>query len=188
LLCAAAELHGPRAAAELHGPRAAALAPRVGRPCTAPGVPAPRAAIPAPASASAGRTCSGDGEQPRWSYQGKKKDLSSGPLQNLQKKTLIVRSVYFFYFDFIHVVPRLSDSGVYLSEIVLIGFNSTISAYWNEFAQNRWIFTISRNTGGFAYFPHKCGGFLELTHVLVYVLTCLSRGKRRRPGHLPLQL
>jgi hypothetical protein len=60
-------------------------------------------------------------------------------------------------------VPRQPDSGVYLSEIVLVGFNSTINAYWNEFAQNRWIFAISRNTGGFAYFPHKYGGFLELT-------------------------
>jgi hypothetical protein len=69
----------------------------------------------------------------------------------------------FFYLNFSHVVPRQPNSGVYLSEIVLVGFNLTISAHWNEFVQNRWIFAISRNTIGFVYFRHKCGGFLELT-------------------------
>jgi hypothetical protein len=64
-----------------------------------------------------------------------------------------------------HVVPRQRDSGVYLSEIVFVKFNSRINAHWNEFAQNRWIFAISRNIDGFAYFPHKCGGFLKLTQI-----------------------
>jgi hypothetical protein len=50
-----------------------------------------------------------------------------------------------------------------LLEIVSIRINSIISAYWDEFAQNRWIFAISPNTGGSKYFPRKCGGFLELT-------------------------
>jgi hypothetical protein len=35
------------------------------------------------------------------------------------------------------IVPRHPDIGVYLSEIVLVRFNSTISAHWYEFAQNR---------------------------------------------------
>jgi hypothetical protein len=47
---------------------------------------------------------------------------------------------------------------------VLSRLKTRISAYWNEFTQNRWFFAILRNTGGFAYFPHKYGGFLELTH------------------------
>jgi hypothetical protein len=50
-----------------------------------------------------------------------------------------------------------------MSEIVLTGVNQTISADWNQFAQYQWFFAISSNSGGFAYFPHKCGGFLELT-------------------------
>jgi hypothetical protein len=146
LLCTAVGLPAP-------SQRVAAPAPR------ASGIPTQRAAgIPASALASTGRTCSG--ARLRWSEQGKKKDLTSGPLQNLQK-IIIVRSIYFFYLDFIHV-----DYGVYLSEIVLVGFNLTISAHWNEFAQNRWIFAISRNTGGFAYFSHKCGSFLKLTPVI----------------------
>jgi hypothetical protein len=33
-----------------------------------------------------------------------------------------------------------TDSGVCLSEIVLVCLNQTISAHWNEFAQNRWFF------------------------------------------------
>jgi hypothetical protein len=46
---------------------------------------------------------------------------------------------------------------------VLNGFNSKISAHCHEFSQNRWFFAILPNSGGFANFPHKCGGFLELT-------------------------
>jgi hypothetical protein len=45
-----------------------------------------------------------------------------------------------------------TDSGVCYSacqKIGLIGLNRTVSAHWNEFAQNRWIFAISPNTGGF---------------------------------------
>jgi hypothetical protein len=50
-----------------------------------------------------------------------------------------------------------------MSEIVLSRLKMQISAHCNEFSQNWWFFAISRNSGGFAYFPHKCGGFLELT-------------------------
>jgi hypothetical protein len=46
---------------------------------------------------------------------------------------------------------------------VLASRNWIISAYCNEFAQNRWFFAISPNSGGSKYFPHKCGGYLELT-------------------------
>jgi hypothetical protein len=49
------------------------------------------------------------------------------------------------------------------SQIVLNGFTSTVSAHCNKFSQNRWFFAILPNSGGFANFPHKCGGFLELT-------------------------
>jgi hypothetical protein len=31
-------------------------------------------------------------------------------------------------------------------------------------SSNRWFFAILRNIGGFAYFPLKCGGFLEFSH------------------------
>jgi hypothetical protein len=48
-------------------------------------------------------------------------------------------------------------------EIVFSRLKTWISAYCNEFLQNWWFFVISRNSGGFAYFPHKCDGFLELT-------------------------
>jgi hypothetical protein len=50
-----------------------------------------------------------------------------------------------------------------MSEIVLSRLKMRISAHCNEFPQNRWIFAILPNTGGSKYFPHKCGGFLELT-------------------------
>jgi hypothetical protein len=56
-----------------------------------------------------------------------------------------------------------TDSGVYLSEIVLTQLKARISTHCNEFSQNRWFFAILPNSGGFKYFPHKCGGFLELT-------------------------
>jgi hypothetical protein len=56
-----------------------------------------------------------------------------------------------------------TDSEVCLSEIVLVGLNRTINAYWNKFAQNRWFYAISSNTGGSKYFARKYGGFLELT-------------------------
>jgi hypothetical protein len=69
------------------------------------------------------------GELPWLSEQGKrKKDLTSGPPPKYTKKTLIVWFVY-FYLDFMHVVPRQSDSGVYLSKIVLVGFISIIGAH-----------------------------------------------------------
>jgi hypothetical protein len=45
---------------------------------------------------------------------------------------------------------------------MLNGFNSTISAHWNEFVQNRWIFAILPNSGGSKYFPHKCGDFFRI--------------------------
>jgi hypothetical protein len=60
-------------------------------------------------------------------------------------------------------MPRKPASGVHVVRKLVKAAKSRISAHWNEFAQNRWIFAISRNTGGFAYFLHKCGGFLELT-------------------------
>jgi hypothetical protein len=50
-----------------------------------------------------------------------------------------------------------------MSEIVLSRLKTRISAYCNEFSQNRWFFAILPNSGGFANFPHKCDGFLELT-------------------------
>jgi hypothetical protein len=56
-----------------------------------------------------------------------------------------------------------TDSGVCLSEIVLISLNRTISTHWNEFVQNWWFFAISSNTDGSKYFPRKCDGFLKLT-------------------------
>jgi hypothetical protein len=46
---------------------------------------------------------------------------------------------------------------------VLSRVKTRISAHWNKFAQNWWFFAISPNTGCFANFPLKCGGFLELT-------------------------
>jgi hypothetical protein len=49
------------------------------------------------------------------------------------------------------------------SEVVLSWVNMRISEYWNESPQNRWFFAISHNIGGFAYFPLKCGGFLEFS-------------------------
>jgi hypothetical protein len=55
-----------------------------------------------------------------------------------------------------------TDSGVFLSEIVLTGQNRTISAHWNEFTQNRWFFAISSNTGGSKYFTPKCDGFFGI--------------------------
>jgi hypothetical protein len=66
---------------------------------------------------------------------------------------------------YVRAAPRhvSSDSGPNQSEIVLTGQNFTISAHCNESPQNRWIFVISPNTGGSKYFPHKYGGFLELT-------------------------
>jgi hypothetical protein len=54
-----------------------------------------------------------------------------------------------------------------MSEIVLSRLKTRISAHCNEFSQNWWFFAISPNVGGFAYFPHKCGGFLELTRMTV---------------------
>jgi hypothetical protein len=45
---------------------------------------------------------------------------------------------------------------------VLTSLNFIISAHCNEFSQNRWFFAISPNSGGFAYFPHKCGGFFGI--------------------------
>jgi hypothetical protein len=35
------------------------------------------------------------------------------------------------------IVPRQPDIRIYLSEIVLVRFNATISAHWYEFMQNR---------------------------------------------------
>jgi hypothetical protein len=49
-----------------------------------------------------------------------------------------------------------------MSEIVLSRLKTKISAHCNESPQNRWIFTISPNTGGYKYFPHKCGGFFGI--------------------------
>jgi hypothetical protein len=63
-----------------------------------------------------------------------------------------------------------TDSGVFLSEIVLTGQNRTISAHWNEFTQNRWFFAISSNTDGSKYFTRKCDDFLELTRGRVEVV------------------
>jgi hypothetical protein len=82
LLCTAAGLPTPAPRAAIPAPRAAIPAPRVfAHALRAGGILAQRAAeIPAPVSASAGHTCSG--ERPRWSELGKKKDLTSGPLQN----------------------------------------------------------------------------------------------------------
>jgi hypothetical protein len=45
----------------------------------------------------------------------------------------------------------------------LTWLNSKINTHWNESPQNWWIFVILPNTSGSKYFPHKCGGFLELT-------------------------
>jgi hypothetical protein len=50
-----------------------------------------------------------------------------------------------------------------MSEIVLSRLKTRISAHCNKFSQNRWFFANLPNSGGFANFPHKCGGFLELT-------------------------
>jgi hypothetical protein len=50
-----------------------------------------------------------------------------------------------------------------MSEIVLSRLKTRISAHCNKFLQDRWFFAISPNSGGFAYFPRKCGSFLELT-------------------------
>jgi hypothetical protein len=48
-------------------------------------------------------------------------------------------------------------------EIVLSRLKTQINTHCAKFLQNQWFFTLSPNTGGFAYSPHKCGGFLELT-------------------------
>jgi hypothetical protein len=48
---------------------------------------------------------------------------------------------------------------------VLSRLKTRINAHWNEFAQNWWIFAISRNTSGFAYMRLKCGGFLEFSRL-----------------------
>jgi hypothetical protein len=42
-----------------------------------------------------------------------------------------------------------------MSEIVLSRVKTRISAHWNESPQNWCFFAISRNIGGFAYFPLK---------------------------------
>jgi hypothetical protein len=78
-------------------------------------------------------------------------NLGNGKIRNIE--VLFVKSTC-------HVS---TDSGPLLSEIMLIHLSSTISAYWNKFVQNRWFFAISPNTGCFANFRRKCGGFLELT-------------------------
>jgi hypothetical protein len=174
----AAELPAPRAA-ELPTPRAAtAPAPR------ATGLPSPRgrqapyfAPGPRPhrhrSPCSTGRLwlrllpCSGVGLRrphvPWWvptvEWVGEEEGSDKWPSSKIYQKTLIVSSVY-FYLDFMHVVPH---QRVYLSDIMLVWFNSTISAHWNEFAQNRWIFAISRNTDGFAYLPTEMWWFLDFS-------------------------
>jgi hypothetical protein len=62
-------------------------------------------------------------------------------------------------------VPHQPDNGPHQSEIGLSRVKTRISAHWNKFAQNWWFFAISPNTGCFANFPLKCGGFLELTRL-----------------------
>jgi hypothetical protein len=54
-----------------------------------------------------------------------------------------------------------TDSGTPGSEIVLIGLNSIISAHWNEFTQNRWIFAILRNRW-FCIFPTELWWFFGI--------------------------
>jgi hypothetical protein len=85
------------------------------------------------------------------------------PPQKFTKSPLIVGSVYFSDLITCMLCHVSTDSGVCLSEIVLIGLNRTISAHWNKFVQNRRFFAILSNTGGSKYFTRKCGGFLELT-------------------------
>jgi hypothetical protein len=84
-----------------------------------------------------------------------------------------------------------------MSEIVLCRLKTRISAHCNEFAQNRLFFAISPNSGGFKYFPRKCGGFLELTHenhalfLSAMIVYCpvgdawVSDQKLANMGHLP---
>jgi hypothetical protein len=76
---------------------------------------------------------------------GEKKGKRKLKLENLQKSPILSYVSSFDRFS----VPR----------------QTRISAHCNEFSQSRWFFAISRNSGGFAYFPHKCGGFLELPRV-----------------------
>jgi hypothetical protein len=52
-----------------------------------------------------------------------------------------------------------------MSEIVLSRLKTRISAHCNKFSQDRWIFAISLNSGGFAYFPRKCGGFFGINSI-----------------------
>jgi hypothetical protein len=82
----------------------------------------------------------------------KKKEKRKLKLENLQKNPIL---------SYVSSVDQFSVGP--MSEIVFSRLKTRISAHCNEFSQNRWFFTISRNSGGFAYFPHKCGGFLELT-------------------------
>jgi hypothetical protein len=65
-------------------------------------------------------------------------------------------------------------------EIVLSRLKTRISAHCNEFSQNRCFFAISPNSGGFAYFPHKCGDFLELTPPFLERLLHLDRSGHMR--------
>jgi hypothetical protein len=74
-------------------------------------------------------------------WDGKKKDLTSGSHPDFTKIPLIVWFVYFW--PWLHVCcARQPDSGPLLSEIISIWINLTISAHWNDFVQNRWIFTF----------------------------------------------
>jgi hypothetical protein len=66
--------------------------------------------------------------------------------------------------------------------------NSTISANWNEFPQNWWIFAILPNTGDSKYFPRKYGDFfleISLTKVLLLaarVICMLTHGSIKGGG------
>jgi hypothetical protein len=71
-------------------------------------------------------------------------ELTSGSPTKIYKKT--PNSWVYPFFDLItcmlcHVS---TDNGVHLSENVLASLNRTISAHWNEFAQNRWFLQFRR--------------------------------------------
>jgi hypothetical protein len=105
----------------------------------------------------------------QWSESGfleKRKILTSGSHKKVYK---ITQSRYVQALAY-HIS---TDSGVCLSQIVLVGLNRMISAHWNEIAQNQWFFEISLNTGGSKYFQRKCGGFLKFS--LVKIATSLAR-------------
>jgi hypothetical protein len=88
-----------------------------------------------------------------------------------------------------HTLPRQHRQWGPMSEILLIRLNQTISAHWNQFAQKLSFLAISPNSGGFAYFLHKCGGILELTLILkINISECFKQKYNQTSSTTPSRL